>query len=138
MWAKPRSRDGVASADYLDADNRYDWKTSLEVAAILNGWGAASPTPLIPISGSGGYSDWRVPNFVELTTIKSPTQPGCSAAETVACIDPVFGPTVPGGYWTTTTHDPDFTWWVHFGDPTLIGLSIREVFLGVRPVRTAF
>lgn len=110
----------------------------MEIAAILNGWAPDPTLPVVPVTGSGGHTDWRLPTFAELTSIKNPTQPGCTIAATGACIDPIFGPTIPGGYWTTTTFSQWKSWWVHFGDPTLIGLSDREVLLGVRPVRDAF
>lgn len=138
MWVKLRGRDGVASADLLDVDNRYDWETALQVAADLNGSSPFPPTVITPVPGNGGYADWRVPNYLELATIKNPGAPGCGAAGPLACIDAIFEDTIPGGYWSSTSFDPVSVWWVHFGDPTLVGLSVKDQFLSVRPVRTAF
>ncbi|HEV7732803.1 MAG TPA: DUF1566 domain-containing protein [Candidatus Binatia bacterium] len=138
MWVQLRGRDGVASADLLDVDNRYDWKTALQVAADLNGSGPFPPTMITPVPGNGGYADWRLPNFLELATIKDASAPGCGAPGPLACVDAIFEATIPGGYWSSTSFDAVSVWWAHFGDPTLIGLSVKDQFLSVRPVRTAF
>lgn len=138
MWAKLGRQDGVASADLLDVDNRYDWKTCLEVAATLNGTGPWPPTTLTPIPVSGGHSDWRIPNVLELDTIKDRSDPARGVPGHMPCIDPIFGPTLPRGYITSTLHRPTHVWLIQFGDPTLIELTERNQFFSVRPVRTAF
>jgi hypothetical protein len=52
-----------------------------------------------------GHSDWRVPTFPELQTIVDSTQGSCGGGSG-PCIDPVFGPTAPDVYWSSTTGAP--------------------------------
>ena len=47
-----------------------------------------------------GYTDWRLPTVVELQAIFDSGAPGCGSG--TACIDPIFGPTLLGLYWTAT------------------------------------
>jgi Protein of unknown function (DUF1566)/Collagen triple helix repeat (20 copies) len=67
-------------------------------------------------SGFAGHCDWRIPTIGELRTIVASTCPG---GDTVACIDPAFGPTVASAYWSSSTYasDPDGAWCVFFGGP---------------------
>jgi hypothetical protein len=63
--------------------------------------------------GAGPYSDWRIPTAAELRTILTAEYPNCLASP---CIDPIFGPTQEGRYWTSTTAAGiGFSaWWVVF------------------------
>jgi len=50
-------------------------------------------------TGLAGYTDWRIPTLDELSTIlDAPCPPGDTP-----CIDPVFGPTQDGTYWSSST-----------------------------------
>lgn len=57
-----------------------------------------------------GHCDWRLPKISELQTILLEAAP-CS---TNPCIDPIFGPTRAGSYWSSTalTTDPDTNAWL--------------------------
>jgi hypothetical protein len=65
-----------------------------------------------PVGGFAGHCDWRLPTVVELQTILLAPYP-CG---THPCVDPIFGPTVAGYYWSATTSadNPGFAWFVNF------------------------
>jgi hypothetical protein len=46
------------------------------------------------------HSDWRMPTIAELRGILDTGATGCGSGS--PCIDPVFGATVPGPYWSST------------------------------------
>ncbi len=68
-----------------------------------------------------GHCDWRLPTVNrdggnrELETIVDLTAPGCGTPAQ-PCIDPIFGPTAPGYYWSNTTYalQPFAVWSVLF------------------------
>jgi hypothetical protein len=111
QWEKKTAADGVADpADPHDADNTYGWS-----AADVESDGTAYTNFLAALDGScfAGQCDWRLPTLIELQTILAEPYP-CVAHP---CIDPVFGPTNVGDYWTTTL----------FGD-RLLGLGWLVTF----------
>jgi hypothetical protein len=62
-----------------------------------------------PLLGFAGHSDWRLPGIDELQTIVD-----CSQG--TLCIDPIFGPTIASGYWssssyaTSAPYAPGYAW----------------------------
>lgn len=110
-----RADDGTAFTDFL---------------AQLNG----TRCRLSPCRPLGGHTDWRVPTLRELETIVDMTSPACSGSR--ACIAPVFGPTQPDAYWSTTAvADPPqaaFALTFSSGYPTA---QYRSFSLYVRAVR---
>ncbi len=75
----------------------------------------------------GGQCDWRVPTIAELQTI---TPIPCSEDP---CIDPIFGPTGSGFYWSSTDEpeNPSAAWGVLFND----GVVTVRGKGGAHPVR---
>jgi hypothetical protein len=85
-----------------------------------------------------GHDDWRVPteagfNASGTRELESILEHPCVD---VPCIDPIFGPTTPTGYWSrTTTSDRNLdAWFVNFYDGPYSNLIKREP-LYVRAVR---
>ncbi len=109
MW---EVRAGEEFAEWLDAMGTH--------VSACDGW-SANGTTMFPACL---YSDWRLPTIVELTAILDPTAPGCSFGS--PCIDPVFGFTSPGKYWSATTYStqPDYAWTVDFGNGA-VGASLK-------------
>lgn len=83
-----------------------------------------------------GYFDWRLPTIFELMAIVDVTVPSCGFLN--PCIDPVFGPTTLGGYWSATTYAADRDRaWVQYFDTGLTTRPKSDSF-HVRAVRGAF
>lgn len=79
----------------------WDWVSQLN--GYFTGVGPAQP-------GLAGYSDWRIPSRAEMESVVD-----CSNSS--PCIDPAFGSTATGLYWTSTTlgQTPSKAWKVGFG-----------------------
>ena len=124
-------------------NNEYKWSSSetapdgdlfTDFLARLNTDTATGPTAV----GGGpttvclaSHCAWRVPNIVELKTILD-----CRFSP---CIDPVFGPTDPFLYWSSTTDSvaSAYVWDVFFGigyvryDPKIVPIGhVRAVRAG--------
>ena len=100
-----------------------------DFVATLNGTNAiTSFCSSVACLGSNGC-DWRIPTASELRTIV--TDP-CTTAP---CIDPVFGPTVTGNYWSSSVlPDNGQNWFVNFfagGTDT----ADKSAFFAFRAVR---
>jgi len=68
--------------------------------------------------------NWRLPTVAELQTILSEPFP-CT---TSPCIDPIFGPTVAGDYWSSTTlaDNATYAWGVFFGTGE-VSYAVKDV-----------
>jgi hypothetical protein len=78
--------------------------------------------------GYAGHSDWRIPNVRELQSI-------VDYGRSLPVIDPIFGPTAAGLYWSSTTfHTPDGAWNVGFDDGS-VGANEKGLDFHVRAVR---
>lgn len=64
--------------------------------------------PLINAQQFGERRDWRAPELAEIERLVD-----CGAGRK-PCIDPIFGPTKPEPYWTTTPSDPGKVWAMDF------------------------
>ena len=139
MWVRQVAFDGMPSPFILDADDTFTWQAAAETAAKLAGT-SADGTTIVPVTGNGSYTDWRLPTIVELVGIVDPGAPDCQRGG--ACIDPIFGPTALRQYWSATKQEVgpspvllvDF---FDFGVPLVEGSNSLGL-LHAREVRSAF
>ena len=84
-----------------------------------------------PVTGLGGYHDWRLPTVAELQTIVDLTVLGCGSGS--LCIDSIFEPTTAGLYWSSTTFagDSSLAWDVTFNG----GNVVIDYKIASQPVR---
>ncbi len=119
IWEMKTNYDGVKNYnDIHDADNTYAWYDS---NPATNGGGIGNPNDgknteafiqAMNAAHYGGYSDWRLPTFKELTSI---VNFGASSPPTL--ITQYFPNSYYGGFhWSSTTHAdyPEAAWGVHF------------------------
>jgi Protein of unknown function (DUF1566)/Collagen triple helix repeat (20 copies)/IPT/TIG domain len=70
------------------------------------------------------HCDWRIPTILELQSIITETSV-CDSLTTFPCIDPIFGPTQPGLYWSTTTQGSRF---LNFVNVEVFNSQLRPIF----------
>jgi hypothetical protein len=110
MWEKKDPNSGCLHC----VDDWYNWTTvygsMFDWLSEVNGLTDDPNTQ----TGFAGYTDWRIPNIVELQTILLEAYP-CG---TDPCIDPIFGPVASAEsvYWSSSTYalDPVGAWAVEF------------------------
>ena len=135
-WEKKRGLDGKPDpADPRDGDNVYSW-TAARAGKAADGTVFTSYLPGLNKPGAcfAQHCDWRLPTFAELQSILVSTEP-CVAKP---CIDPIFGPTATGIYWSgeESAYHPVRAWYVFF----LSGLKTtapKDASHHVRAVRGA-
>jgi len=143
QWEQKHSLDGTANpSDPRDADNLYTLSASgtaldgtayTDFQAQLNNGASTDGGATTPITGCfAGHCDWRLPTIVELQGIIDLSASGCDSGN--PCIDPAFGPTQAGFYWSADAGGPDLAWSVVFGNGVVF--NAHETFDGyVRAVR---
>jgi uncharacterized protein DUF1566 len=101
QWEK-KVNPGGGTTDAHDVNNGYSWSISGTAADgtaftdFLSRLNACSSAPgFFGNAGFAGHCDWRLPTLEELQPIED-----CSFSP---CINPIFGPTRLGGYWSSTT-----------------------------------
>ena len=123
-------------------DNRYTWSASSPYMAptgslhsdflarlnYLNGGTTFWPFSLCFLK----HCDWRIPTIEELRSIINFEYPDCTASP---CIDPIFGPTFRGHYWSSSTNgDLQYVTTINFSIGSLGG-AFKGVAVGARAVR---
>lgn len=115
MWEKKTGEVGgkETTKDPNDVNTHYPWSNSdtFPESTYPNGGtftkflgrlNSETSTDGEEIGGCfANHCDWRIPSIDELRGIVDKSVAGCG--QTAACIDPIFGPTVPAAYWSYST-----------------------------------
>jgi hypothetical protein len=121
MWEQKDSLDDQWDpANPHDADNAYTWTSSGSFAdgtvftdflvringsvggQGINPFGSCQSDDAVSVTGGfADHCDWRLPSIAELQSIMDVTRADCGGGG--ACIDPIFGQTIAGYYWSATT-----------------------------------
>ena len=110
-----------------NVNNTYPWSGTGAEDTI---WDWLNPINSEGGTGYAGHNDWRIPNMRELESI-------VDAELFDPAIDPIFGPTASGGYWSSTTiaADPSGAWFVDFSDGVVEPGVKSSLLAFVRAVR---
>jgi hypothetical protein len=147
QWEKKVSPGGGAT-DPHDVDNVYTWwlgaggpfagcpdgTAFTDFLGRLNNCTSSDGTTATS-AGFAGRCDWRLPTVQELQTIVDLGAAGCGTG--TPCIDPVFGPTDTGYYWSATHSSVLLAAWsVRFSDGFVNDIEFLGPVAGpVRAVR---
>lgn len=120
MWEQKDDSGGLHDKDLTYG---LDWMTTTWISDVNTEGG----------TGFAEYNDWRAPTIQELQSILDYSR------FSPAAIDPVFGPTVPSDYWSSTSRAgyPSQAWVVYFGNGN-VGAHSKSDALYVRAVRDSF
>jgi hypothetical protein len=137
QWELKSNLDGVQNIpNPHDADNVYIYGTVGDNDAN----NTLFTSFLSTLNGAcfAGQCDWRLPSRDELLAIALPAYPACAAPG--PCIDPIFGPTIPGvssAYASSSTNQihPTNSWYVLFNDASVLDLFKSGYFVYARAVR---
>jgi Protein of unknown function (DUF1566) len=150
MWEKKLAADGSEGGSCADVNqanrsircvhNAYTWGATgnepdgtlfTDFLARKNRGESASADGLSITQA--GYTDWRIPNIVELRGILLADFPICPSSP---CIDGTFGPTQASGYWSSSSlaSGPSNAWLVNFGNGVVNTVS-KSIGLHARAVR---
>jgi hypothetical protein len=133
MWEK---KDGtVGGICFFPADAVHHCVNSVFYWDSAQAYVAStSPANLVVLPFLADHADWRLPTIAELMGIFDPGAPGCGTGN--ACIDPIFGATVPSVYFSSTTaaDDSNGAWCVSFGTGD-VARCAKDFQFAVRAVR---
>lgn len=143
MWEKKLAADDVggncsapvqADRSIRCVNNSYTWRaTGTEPDGTLFTDFLARKNQGESISADGGsitqagYTDWRIPNIVELRGIIDTTADGCGSG--TACINPIFGPMQASNYWSSSSQpgNPINVWFVGFYDGINVNVISKDL-----------
>lgn len=118
---------------YTWSTNNLDPNGTLYTNFLANVNDLVSPNDGTTTTCFAGHCDWRVPTIGELRSILQAPFPLCPAS---LCIDPIFGPTQPSGYWSSTTFafGAGDAWFVDFVFGSVLGAG-KNFLVHARAVR---